>query len=302
MNHGPDWNLYRSFLAVIETGSLSGAARDLGLAQPTVARHVETLEAELGGGALFTRSGAGLRPTRAALTIAPIARAMASSAEALVRTAAGDAEQERGVVRVTASQVVGVEVLPSILRDFREDHPGIDIELALGNDLQDLLRRDADIAVRMARPTQTALLAKKVGTARIAFFAHRDYLARHGMPATIDDLNNHAVIGFDRTQPLQVAADQIGFPITPDLFALRTDSDAAQLAALRAGFGIGAAQINIAARHPELAPVLHNAFGFDLPTWVVMHEDLKSDRRMRLMFDHLVAGLGAWLMSPSTTP
>ena len=163
MNHGPDWNLYRSLLAVIDAGSLSAAARDLGLAQPTVARHIEALEAALGGGPLFTRSGAGLRPTRAAHTIAPIARAMASSAEALVRTAAGDAEQERGVVRITASQIVGVEVLPRILRDFHEDHPGIAIELALNNELEDLLHRDADIAVRMARPTQASLLARKVG-------------------------------------------------------------------------------------------------------------------------------------------
>ncbi len=295
MNHGPDWNLYRSFLAVIDIGSLSGAARDLSLAQPTVARHIEAFEAALGGGPLFTRSGAGLRPTRAAHTIAPIARAMASSAEALVRTASGDAEQERGVVRLTASQIVGAEVLPRILRDFHEDHPHIAIELALSNDLEDLLHRDADIAVRMARPTQSALLAKKVGVARVGFHAHRDYIARRGMPTTMAELSGHSIIGFDRAIPLRVAIDQIGFPITPDLFALRTDSDAAQIAVIRAGFGIGPMQVNVAARDPDIVPVLPDKFSFDLPTWVVMHEDLKADRRMRLMFDHLVDGLTAWL-------
>ena len=295
MSHGPDWNLYRSFLAVIDSGSLSAAARSLGLAQPTVARHIESLETALLGGPLFTRSGAGLRPTAAALTIAPMARAMASSAEVLVRTAAGDAEQERGVVRITASQIIGVEVLPAILRDFHEIHPGIAIELALNNEVEDLLRRDADIAVRMAPPTQEALLAKKVGSARLAFHAHRNYIARHGMPTSVRDLENHAVIGFDRALPLRLAVDQIGFPITPDLFALRTDSDCAQLAALRAGFGVGATQLRIGRDDPDLVPVLHDAFGFDLPTWVVMHEDLKTDRRMRLMFDHLVQALTAWL-------
>jgi DNA-binding transcriptional LysR family regulator len=295
MNHGPDWNLYRSFLAVIDGGSLSGAARDLGLAQPTVARHIEALEAALGGGPLFTRSGAGLRPTRAAHTIAPIARAMASSAEALVRTAAGDAEQERGVVRVTASQMVGAEVLPPMLRDFHEAHPGIAIELVLTNAVEDLLRRDSDIAVRMAQPTQEALLARKVGVARLGFFAHRRYVERHGVPETFDELRRHAIIGFDRAMPLKGAVDRIGIPISAEMFALRTDSDIAQFSAVRAGFGIGVVQIKVAGRDPDLIPVLHERFGFDLPTWVVMHEDLKGDRRMRLMFDHLVAGLTAWL-------
>ena len=295
MNHGPDWNLYRSFLAVIDGGSLSGAARELGLAQPTVARHIEALEAALGGGALFTRSGAGLRPTRAAHLVAPIARAMASSAEALVRTAAGDAEQERGVVRITASQIVGAEVLPDMLRDFHEAHPGIAIELALTNTVEDLLRRDADIAVRMSQPTQEALLARRIGVARLGFFAHRRYLERHGVPDSVDELRRHVLIGFDRSMPIKAVADQLEIPISSDLFALRTDSDLAQLAALRAGFGIGAAQVNIARRDPNLVAILPDRFGFDLPTWVVMHEDLKADRRMRLMFDHLVAGLTAWL-------
>jgi DNA-binding transcriptional LysR family regulator len=295
MNHGPDWNLYRSFLAVIDTGSLSGAARDLSLAQPTVARHIEALEAALGGGPLFTRSGAGLRPTRAALTIAPIARAMASSAEALVRTAAGDAEQERGIVRITASQMVGAEVLPTILRDFHEAHPAIAIELALTNAVEDLLRRDADIAVRMSQPTQEALLARKVGNARLAFFAHRTYLERHGLPESVDELPHHALIGFDRVVPIKAAAERIGIPFSPEIFALRTDSDLAQFAAIRAGFGIGVAQINVARRYPDLVPVLHDRFGLDLTAWVVMHEDLKGDRRMRLMFDHLVSGLTALL-------
>ncbi len=296
MNHGPDWNLYRSFLAVMESGSLSGAARSLGLAQPTVARHVETLEAALGGGPLFTRSGAGLRPTSAAGAIAPIARAMAVSADALVRTAAGNADQERGVVRLTASQIVGAEVLPAILRDFHEDHPGIAIELVLSNDLEDLLHRDADIAVRMSRPTQESLLARKIGTVRSGFFAHRRYLERHGAPTSMSALTAHAIIGFDRVSPLKAVTDKVDIPITPELFALRTDSDLAQLAALRAGFGIAACQKRLAERDPDLVAVLPDTFAFDLEAWVVMHEDLKADRRMRLMFDHLAEALKAWVV------
>src|SRR5207249_934650 len=156
----PDWDLYQSFLAVMTTGSLSGAARQLVIAQPTVGRHIEALEQALGGIALFTRSPGGLRPTETALALEPHARAMAVAAEALVRTASGEAEAIRGAVRVTASEVMGAEVLPPILTSFHEANPDVQIELVLSNRAEDLLRRESDIAVRMVRPTQEALLAR----------------------------------------------------------------------------------------------------------------------------------------------
>jgi DNA-binding transcriptional LysR family regulator len=290
----PDWDLYRSMLAVIDAGSLSGAARALNLSQPTVGRHVEALEAALDT-PLFTRSATGFNPTRLALALEPHARAMAAAADILTRTASGDAQGERGVVRLTASEAVAVEVLPPILTGFRRAHPHIEIELAASNRQEDLLRRDADIAVRMFRPAQGALLARRIGEVRIAFFAHRGYLAQAGMPQSIDDLRRHTLIGYDRESILPAARRAVNIEITPDLFALRTDSDAAQLAALRAGFGIGPMQIPLAARHPDLVPVLHDQFGFDLECWVVMHEDLRSDRRARLMFDWLVGELKAYL-------
>ncbi len=292
---GPGWDLYRSFLTVLGAGSLSGAARALGLAQPTVGRHIEALEKALGGAALFTRSPGGLRPTEAALSLAPHAEAMAAAAETLIRTASGDAESVRGAVRVTASDIVGAEVLPPILTAFRERHGEVAIELALSNRQEDLLRRDADIAVRMARPTQGALFARRVGSVHLGFYAHRRYLQKHGEPRTLDDLAGHALIGYDRLAPPLEALKTIGFEVSRDLFALRTDSDLAQLAALRAGFGICACQPAIARRDPDLVPILAGAFGFDLEAWVVMHEDLKASRRMRLMFDHLVEGLKAYV-------
>jgi DNA-binding transcriptional LysR family regulator len=291
----PDWDLYRSFLAVVERGSLSGAARSLGIAQPTVGRHIEALEQALSGASLFTRSPGGLRPTEAALALAPHAQAMAAAAEALVRTASGEATGVRGVIRVTASDIVGAEILPAILTDFREQHPEVTIELVLSNRQEDLLRRDADIAVRMARPTQNALTARRVGAVRIGFYAHRNYLQKHGVPRSLADLAGHTLIGYDRIQPPRGALDQIDVEVTRDLFALRSDSDLAQLAAMRAGFGIGACQPAIAERDPNLVPILAEAFGFALEAWVVMHEDLKSSLRMRLMFDHLVEGMKAYV-------
>jgi DNA-binding transcriptional LysR family regulator len=292
---GPDWDLYRAFLAVLQAGSLSGAARALGIAQPTVGRHIEALEAALGGTALFTRSPGGLRPTEAAAALAPHAQAMAAAADALVRTASGEAEGVRGVVRVTASDIVGAEILPPLLTDFRDQHREVVIELALSNRQEDLLRRDADIAVRMTRPTQGALTARRIGVVHLYFYAHRSYLQKYGEPRSMADLVHHNLIGFDRNGPPPEALGAIGSIITRDVFALRTDSDLGQLAALRAGFGIGACQPAIARQDPNLVPVLTDAFSFELEAWVAMHEDLKSVRRMRLMFDHLVEGLKAYV-------
>lgn len=289
----PEWDHYRSFLAVVTTGSLSGAARALGLTQPTVGRHIEALEAALGGAALFTRSPGGLRPTETALALKPHAEAMAHAAEALVRTASGEADAVRGAIRITASEIIGAEVLPAILTDFREDHPEVAIELMLSNRSEDLLRREADIAVRMVRPTQDALLAKRLGTVSLGIFATRGYIQKHGEPTSFADAD-HAAVGYDREASVTWAAQALGIPMRRDFFSFRSDSDLAQLAALRAGFGVGAAQLGIARRDPNLVPILPEV-GFELEMWVVMHEDLKGVRRMRLMFDHLVETLGAYV-------
>ena len=289
------WDHYRTLLAVLAEGSLSGAARSLDLSQPTVGRHVEALEAELGA-PLFTRSAGGLAPTEAALALRPHAEAMAAAAEALIRTASGERDAVRGVVRLTASDVVGVEVLPPILTGFHEAHPEVAIELALSNRVEDLLRRDADIAVRMVRPTQGALLAKRVGAVRLGLFAHRRYLEAHGAPARLDD-PSVAAIGFDRDPDAVRALRDRQLNFQRESFALRTDNDLAQLAAVRAGFGIGAAQLPIARRDADLVRVLEDQFRYEMEVWVAMHEDLKTSRRMRLMFDWLVEGLGEYLRS-----
>ncbi len=290
-----DWDLYRTFLAVLDEGSLSGAARTLGLTQPTVGRHVEQLEAQLGA-PLFTRSVAGLMPTEVALALRPHAEAMASAAEALVRTASGEADAVRGAVRVTTSDIMGVEVLPAILTGFHEAHPEVTVELNLSNRQEDLIRREADIAVRMARPTQGALLARRVGSVDLKLFAHRRFIEAHGVPATFEAVLPYA-IGFDRDLQAQRALEERQLPITRDVFAFRSDNDLAQLAALRAGFGVGGCQVPIAARDPDLVRVLDDVFRYEMDVWVAMHEDLKTSRRMRLMFDWLVEGLTDYVRS-----
>jgi DNA-binding transcriptional LysR family regulator len=288
----PGWELYRSFLAVVRAGSLSGAARALQATQPTVGRHVDALEAALGI-SLFTRSQNGLAPTPAALEMLPAAEAMSSAAEALARTASGASAGESGTVRITASEVIGGEVLPALLADFGRRHPRVVIELALTNRTEDLLRRDADIAVRMARPTQQALVARRLGKVRLGLYAHRRYLAARGLPQSIDDLRHHAVIGFDRI-PFQPKGGIAGRPISREMFSFRCDNDLAQLAALRAGVGIGGCQHNIARREPDLQAVLAEKISFELEMWLVMHRDQRESRRVRLLFDHLAAALTAY--------
>jgi DNA-binding transcriptional LysR family regulator len=284
------WDELRTFVEVARDGSLSGAARRLGLSQPTVGRHIDALEATLGS-TLFTRSPRGLTPTPAARALAPHVEAMAAAAAALTRTASGEAAADRGVVRVTASEVIGCEVLPPILAGFHAEHPGIAIELALTNRNEDLARRDADIAVRMVRPTQSGLVARRIGAARIGVYAHRDYLARFGEPRSLADLASHCVIGFDRDNRSFRSAGDFARGLTREDFGFRCDSDLVQLAALRAGVGVGGCQENIARRTSELVAVLPNAIQYALEVWLVMHESLKTTRRVRLLFDHLTAGL-----------
>jgi DNA-binding transcriptional LysR family regulator len=290
MDRAPDWDLYRSFLAVLDEGSLSAGARILHLAQPTLGRHIEALEAALGGQALFTRSPSGLRPTAIALALAPHARSMASAADALARTAAGAADETKGAIRLTTSETMG-EVLAPVLAAHRAAWPGVALEVLLTNRMEDLLHRDVDIAVRMARPTQGALFARKVGVTRTGLYAHKAYLARHGIPKTMAELRFHTVIGYDRTPILPQAQEHLDAPVTRETFGIRTDSEFGQLALLRAGAGISGLHLARAPREPDLVPVLHDQFTFGLEVWVAMHEDLKSDRRMRALFDRLVSSL-----------
>jgi DNA-binding transcriptional LysR family regulator len=289
------WDHYRSLLAVLNEGSLSGAARQLGLTQPTIGRHIEALETELGA-ALFTRSGSGLAPTETALALRPHAEAMSAAAEALARTASGEADAVRGAIRITASDIVSVEVLPPMLVGFHEAHPDVAIEMLSSNRQEDLIHREADIAVRMARPTQGALIARRIGAVPLRLYAHRRYIAAHGLPTSLAQAARSA-IGFDRDMQLQRYLQERQIPLGRESFAFRSDQDLAQLAALRAGYGVGACQVPIARRNRDLVPVLDDDFRVDMEVWVAMHEDLKSSRRMRLMFDWLVEGLSAYVRS-----
>jgi DNA-binding transcriptional LysR family regulator len=286
---GPDWSLYRSFLAILQAGSLSAAARALGLTQPTLARHVAALE-EAVGLTLFTRSQQGLAPTEAALELKPYAEQLAATTAAMLRAASGQGQGIKGSVRVSASEIIGSQVLPAIFAGMRATHPALEIELVLSNAVENLLRRDADIAVRMVEPVHEALVVKRIGRVTVGLHAHRDYLARAGTPRTLEALQKHSVIGFDRETPA-IRAIRARLPgLEAVHFALRTDSDIAHLMAIKAGFGIGLCQTALARQDPNLVRVLPSV-GLQLGVWLAMHENLRSTPRCRAVFDGLAAGL-----------
>ncbi|MBI3231126.1 MAG: LysR family transcriptional regulator [Burkholderiales bacterium] len=290
----PSWDLYRSFLSVLQEGSLSGAARALGLTQPTIGRHIDALEQTLGL-SLFIRSQSGFIATDAAYALQPYAETLASASAALLRAASGIGKGEnaqiQGTVRVTASEVVSVEVLPPILARLRAQHPGITIELAVSNRIENLLRRDADIAVRMQRPEQDVLVARRIGNIDLGFHARRDYLERYGTPHTWQELAQHTLIGIDRENAFTRKLQPLLGELASSAYAIRSDSDLVHLAAIRAGLGIGLCQVRLAMRDPQLVRVVADLLTIPLDTWLAMHENLRSNPACSAVYSALAAGL-----------
>lgn len=279
----------RSFLAVLERGSLLAAARRLGSSQPTVGRHVAELERQLGM-ALFERTGRGLVPTQVALSIADHARAMADNADAIGRILTGQSKQLAGAVRITAVQTVAVYLLPPILARLRAQEPGIAVEIVASNAISNLLRREADIAIRMARPDQGSLITRHIADPAIGAYAHEDYLRRRGVPRTPADLLHHDLIGFDQEDLIIRRLQEIGLLVARDGFAIRSDDQIVLWEALRAGLGIGFTGIWRGSREPGVRRVLPD-LTFTLPMWLTVHREIRSSARIRVVYDFLAKAI-----------
>lgn len=295
MNNGGkpdfDWRLVRSFLAVLDQGSLLAAARALGMSQPTLGRHITELESQLAS-VLFERTGRGLVPTRTALQLAQAARQMQDGALQLSRTLAGAQAQAGGTVRITASVPVAVQLLPPILLALRHALPSIQIDIVSSNQVSNLLRREADIAIRMVRPDQTSLVARKLGEAAVGAYAHRDYLARRGEPAQPADLLQHELIGSDTDPAIRQGFAAMGSPVPREAFALRSDDLLVQWQAVRAGLGVGFFTDYQVRTDPEVLPVLAGQLQIPpLPVWLAVHREIRTSRHIRAVFDFLAAAL-----------
>ena len=294
MNREPDWALWRSFSAVVANGSLSAAARELGISQPTVGRHIETLEADLGL-VLFERSLSGLKPNVTALRIyEPVAQAQAALAEAAIM-AEGAQDHLGGTVRITASAVISNYVLPAMLVPIRLRYPRIALETVPSDSVENLLLREADIAIRMFRPTQLELVTRHLGDLPITATAHQDYLARRGMPVTPIDLYDHDLIGLDRSDLIIAHARAIGLPLKREQFVLRSDDQTHMWELLKAGLGIGFAQASLVRATPGMVALPLDLSIPPLQVWLTTHRELFTSHRIRAIYDALAEGLVTYI-------
>jgi len=287
----PDWALLRVFLEVAGTGSLSRAASALGSSQPTLSRQIAQLEAQLGH-ALFERSTRGVRLTDAGEALRVPAERMREHAQQFALVAAGRSQTLAGTVRVTASEMVSSYLLPELLRRLRDKHPEIQIELVASNAVENLLERDADIALRMVRPKQSALVARRLADQPLGFYAHRAYLQAHGKPSEAN-MFAHQWVGYDRSDQMLRGFRDAGFKIDKTLFGLRCDNQIVVWQAVLAGLGIGVGMRRVAALSPQLVRVLHRSPIPPLPLWITAHRQLRGTPRLKLVFDFLAEALAA---------
>ena len=287
---GIDWNALRVFAETARRGSLSAAARALGISQPTAGRSVKALEQSLGLD-LFLRSPRGLELTDSGAELLEQASAMSRAAARLSLIAEGRSEAVAGTVRITASQVVANYTLPPVIAALRRAEPDIDIELVSSNATDNLLRREADIAVRMYRPTQSGVIARKVCDVPIGAFAGTGYLARAGVPRTIADLEQHDVIGYDTADDILRGFRDLGADVDRDFFKVRCDDQVACWNLVLADAGIGFIHCRIGAGDTRVTQVLTDVSLPVLPMWLTSHAELRTSRRVRRVYDFLADAL-----------
>ena len=288
----PDWTLIRSFLAVAEAGSLSGAARATGTSQPTLGRHIQAIEAALEV-PLFTRTAQGQTLTEAGQALLSPARAMQAAAADLTLTAKGHATGIEGTVRITASRVVSHYVLPPVLARLRAEEPGIQIDLVPSDTTENLLFGEADIALRMYRPTQADLVARHIGDLALGLYAAKAYLDRKGRPTSPEDLMRLDFIGQDRMDQIIRVMRMLGLEMPRSYFPVRCDDPLTYVELVRAGCGVGGILRRLGDADPvleriDLIPNLPN-----LPVWLTAAPQLRQSPRLRRVWDALAVAFPA---------
>lgn len=289
-----DWDSIRFFLAVVDAGSLTGAATLLGISQPTLSRQIRELETRIGS-ALFERVARGLKLTQAGTALVAPARRMQTAAQGLSLSAIGHTQQLAGAVRLTASEMTSAYLLPQILTELRRGHPEVQVELVVSNRVENLLERQADIAVRHTRPTQSGLIARHLGDLPLGAYAHADYLARVGgmrdKKVDMRRLQDYDWIGYDRSDMMLRGFRQAGIPVTREFFQFRCDNQVVCWHAALTGMGIAIAPRLIARHWPDMHSVLPDDMVPPLPVWLTAHRELRGSARLRLAFDTLAEDL-----------
>lgn len=296
-----DWNLVQAFLAVVEHGAVARGAQAIGSTQPTLSRQIAALEAEIGA-ALFTRGARGSLLTAAGAALVEPARQMQAAAHLLQMAASGQRQSLRGTVRISASEVMCVHFLPAMLTPLRVAQPEIQIELVANDALDNLLERKADIAVRMVRPTQDSLVARHLGDLGLGGYASRAYIERKGVEFSPATLALHDWVGHDKRDVILRGMRALGLPLTRESFAVRSDSEIVCWQAVLDGMGIGFGLDLLAARHGDVVRVLPAQWIPDIPVWLTSPQELRSNPRVRLVFDHLATHLTPLTHGPAGAP
>ena len=285
-----DWTHIQAFLAVAERGSLSGAARELGLSQPTMGRQVRAAEAALGL-ELFHRRPRGLVLTATGETLLEPAKEMQNAAAKLALIAEGRGVGLNGVVRITASEVVSHFLLPRILADIRIAEPEIELEVFPSDEPKNLLFREADIAIRMYRTEQLDIITRHIGNMKVGMFAAKSYLEKRGAPTHLDQFTAHDFIGYNGNDAIISGMRAMGLQVDRHFFKVRCDQQVVHWELARAGCGIGFSQVNIGRSDPDMVQILPELPLPTLPVWLTAPEALRTNPRIRRVFDLLAEAL-----------
>lgn len=279
-----DWNRARAFLVTAEEGSLSAAARALGMAQPTLGRQVAALEEDLGV-ALFERTGRGLELTPSGYELIEHVRAMGEAATRVSLAASGQSQEIAGRVTISASEIYSAFLLPPVVAELRDTAPGLEIEIAATNAITDLRRREADIAIRNTEPADPALIGKRIADDTGWFYAAESYIARRGVPKDLDDLAGHEIIAMDAPEQMIGAFANFGITLTRDMLAIRSDNHLVHWEMARQGVAIGIAPEFLGRDTPGMRRLLPGHGPIRYPVWLVAHREVRSSRRIRMVWD-----------------
>lgn len=285
-----DWNQVRAFLATAQEGSFSAGARALGLTQPTLGRQVAALEEELKV-TLFERSGSGLSLTETGQELLEEVQIMARAATRLSLLASGQVQTLEGCVRVTASDVYSAYLLPAALLELRKLAPRLEIEVIASNNLQDLVRREADIAIRHLRPTQSSLIARRIRHESASFYAARHYLDTHGRPQNPEELATHTFVAFGDAIQASEHMNKLGVPVRRENFRYHSLNGVVAWELVRQGLGVSIMSDAVAQAHPELEVIALDVETLHFSSWLVTHRELHTSRRIRLVYDTLAQHL-----------
>ncbi len=285
-----DWSLIQAFLAVVEHGAVARAAEATGATQPTLSRQIAALEAEIGA-ALFTRGARGSVLTAAGEALVEPARQMQQAAHALTLAASGQSQSLKGTVRITASELTSVFLLPPILAELRWKYPDIQLEIVANNALDNLLEREADIAIRMSKPAQDTLVARHLGALKVGGFASKAYLEQKNIPFSPATMGEFDWIGYDKNPAIVNSCRALGIELTRESFAVRSDDQMVCWQAMLSGMGIGFGFVMLAAQYPQLVRVLPENWIKDTEVWLTAPLELRSNPRIRAVYDHLAQAL-----------